>query len=216
MLFAEGSVWCEKWTASLRRPWNARVRAVAWTGPLADVVFASAVGLPIPPLGTSWWEVASRIQGEFPEQLGWPELVETLAQIRGSLPPEQRTHTGILAGNYGEAGAVYLYGPRYGLPMPISGVNSFWQMGYGDPPLETLIVVGMSRDFVETNFAYFKVVAHPWNPYGIINEETREHPDIYLCEGFRRNWADFWKNFQYYGTITRHREVDIVLLRSVR
>ena len=82
----------EKWIASLRRPWNARVRAVAWTGLLADVLFASAVGLPIAPLGTSWWKVASGLQGEYPEQLGWPELVETLAQIRDSLPPEQRAH----------------------------------------------------------------------------------------------------------------------------
>src|SRR5262249_10616316 len=31
MLFAEGSVWCEKWITSLRRPWNTRVRAFAGT-----------------------------------------------------------------------------------------------------------------------------------------------------------------------------------------
>jgi hypothetical protein len=199
MLYAEGSIWCEKWIASLQRPWNVRLRVAAWTAPLAGVLIGSVIGLPIAPVGTPWWKVASKIQGQFPEQIGWPELVETLAGIRDSLPPEQRAHIGILAGNYGEAGAVYLYGPRYGLPMAISGANSFWQAGFGDPPPAPLIVLGMSRDFVETNFASCKVASHPSNRYDIINEEIREHPDIYLCDGLRRSWADFWQHFQSYG-----------------
>jgi hypothetical protein len=41
---------------------------------------------------------------------------------------------GILAGNYGEAGAINLYGPAYGLPEAMSGINSYWLCGYGDPP----------------------------------------------------------------------------------
>jgi hypothetical protein len=41
---------------------------------------------------------------------------------------------GILAGNYGEAGAINLYGPAYDLPEAISGINSYWLRGYGDPP----------------------------------------------------------------------------------
>jgi hypothetical protein len=60
---------------------------------LVDVLVAAAIGLPIAPLGTTWWKIASQIQGQFPEQLGWPELVDTVAQIRNSLPPGQRAHT---------------------------------------------------------------------------------------------------------------------------
>jgi len=201
MLYAEGSVWGEQWIASLRRQWNRVARAVVWTALLADVVVVAAIALPVAPINTAWWKVASELQGEYSEQLGWQELVVTLARIRDSLPAEERSHMGILAGNYGEAGAIELYGPRYQLPRAISGVNSFWQEGYGDPPPETLIVLGMSQEFAEATFSSCEVVGHPSNRYGVINEETRDHPDIFLCRGLRRPWPDFWKDFQYFGAV---------------
>jgi len=34
-------------------------------------------------------------------------------------------------------GATNLYGPAYPLPMAISGMNSNWYRGYGDPPPQT-------------------------------------------------------------------------------
>jgi hypothetical protein len=201
MLYAEGSVWCEEWLASLHHPWNRIVRATACSALLAGVAIVAAIALPIAPLNTPWWKVASELQGEFPEQLGWQELVETVARIQDSLPPTERARMGIIAGNYGEAGAIFLYGSRYGLPQPISGVNSFWKEGYGNPPPETVIVLGMSREFVDATFASCEVVAHPWNRHGVLNEEIRDHPDIFLCRGLRKSWPDFWKDFQYYGSI---------------
>lgn len=68
----------------------------------------------------------SKIQGDFREEVGWEELVETVAKIRDTLPTKDRARLGVLAGNYGEAGAINLYGGRYGLPRAISGINSFW------------------------------------------------------------------------------------------
>jgi hypothetical protein len=35
-----------------------------------------------------------------------------------------------------------LYGPAYGLPEAISGINTYWLRGYGDPPPQTVIVLG--------------------------------------------------------------------------
>lgn len=199
MLYAAGSAWGEQWLASLRRSWAGLVRGLAWTALAADVVIVAALALPIAPLNSAWWQVASTIQGEYREEIGWPELVETLAQIRDSLPADDRARMGILAGNYGEAGAINLYGARHGLPQAISGVNSFWRRGYGNPPPETLIVVGLSRQFVEENFTKCELAGHPWNFYGVENEETREHPDIFVCRGLRQSWPEFWKNFQYFG-----------------
>jgi hypothetical protein len=57
-------------------------------------------------------------------------------------------HLAILGTNYGEAGAINLYGPQYGLPQAISGVNSFWVRGYGDPEPQTVIVIGLSQQFL--------------------------------------------------------------------
>ena len=47
-------------------------------------------------------------------------MVASVAGVYNSLPPEQRAKTAILAGNYGEAGAIDFFGPRYGLPKSIS------------------------------------------------------------------------------------------------
>lgn len=199
MLYAAGSVWGERWLASLRLRWAAGVRALAWTALIADIVIVAALTLPLAPVNSRWWKVESKINGDLREEIGWPELVETVARIRDSLPAEDRARMGVLAGNYGEAGAINLYGARYGLPPAISGINSFWQRGYGDPPPETLIVVGLSPKFVESHFAACELAGHTWNRYAVENEETRDHPDIFICRGLRQSWPEFWKGFRYYG-----------------
>jgi len=172
---------------------------LVWAALTADMLVAAAVMLPISPVNSSWWNFAVKINEDFREEIGWPELVDTVAKIRDSLPPEDRTQLGILGANYGEAGAINLYGPRYGLPPAISGINSFWQRGYGDPPPETLIVVGLSRGFLENKFAGCEVAGHTWNRFGILNEETRSHPDIFVCRHLRGSWPEFWKSFRYFG-----------------
>jgi len=199
MLYAAGSVWGQEWLASLRAERARVIRACAWNALALDIALAAALALPIAPINSNWGRIAIKINGNFRDAIGWPELVQTLAQIRNSLPETERARTAVLAANYGEAGAVNLLGPRYGLPPVISGGNSFWAHGYGDPPPETVIVVGFSRAFVERNFASCQLAAKIWNEFGVENEETRDHPDIYVCRRLRQTWPEFWKNFQYFG-----------------
>jgi hypothetical protein len=199
MLYAAGSVWGEQWLRSVRPSWASAVRAIAWTALVADIALAIAFTLPVAPVNSAWWKRAVKIQGDFREELGWLELTQTVAQIRDALPAQDRARLGILAGNYGEAGAINLYGPRYELPPAISGINSFWARGYGNPPPETLIVLGISRSFLDRNFSACELAGHTPNPYGIENEEISDHPDIYVCRGLRQSWPEFWSDFQYYG-----------------
>ena len=100
---------------------------------LCDAALLFAIALPSAPVNSARWKFAAKNNGDLVEELGWPELTQEVARIRDSLPREDRGHFGILAANYGEAGAIALYGPKYGLPRPMSGVNSFWGKGY-DPP----------------------------------------------------------------------------------
>jgi Dolichyl-phosphate-mannose-protein mannosyltransferase len=199
MVYAAGSVWCESWLATLNRGWAIALRVVAPLVLTADIIIAAMLTLPLAPVHSRWWDVASRVQGDFVEEIGWPEMVETVAQIRDSLLPDERTNIGILAGNYGEAGAINLFGPKYGLPPVISGVNSFWARGYGDPPPDTLIVLGHSSRFLTENFSSCRVAAHSWNRLGVENEETREHPDICVCRGLKRPWSEFWSHYRHFG-----------------
>lgn len=199
MLYAAGSVWGEQRLRSLSKVWAGCLRALVRAALIADIVMVGAIVLSPAPVNSPLWKFASQRNGDLLEELGWPELVKTVAQIRDTLPAEDRTHLAVLAGNYGEAGAINLYGPAYGLPPAISGVNSFYERGYGNPPPETLIVLGLSREFLDRTFTSCQVAGHTPNPYAIQNEETSDHPDIYVCRGLRQPWPDFWKTFRYYG-----------------
>jgi hypothetical protein len=85
------------------------------------------------------------------------------------------------------------------LPRAISGVNSSWERGYGEPAPDSLIVVGFPKDFVDSHFASCRLVGHTGNNDGVQNEETLEHPDIFVCGPPIRGWPEFWKEFQYYA-----------------
>jgi len=122
-----------------------------------------------------------------------------VAKIRDSLPVEEQGRLGILAGDEGEAGAVNLYGPAYGLPRAISGSNSHWYQGYGDPPPQTVIVVGERRDFVERNFESCELAGHLTNRYDIENDTMTGYTDVFVCRKLRQPWPEFWEHLRHYG-----------------
>ena len=199
MLYAAGAVWGEHWLASMQRTRAMTVRWTVWTALTVDVLFTIAFWLPTAPVNSGWWKISNAVQGDYREEMGWPELVQEVAKIRDTLTPEERAHLGIIGTNYGEAGAVNLYGPQYGLPRAISGINSFWQRGYGDPAPQTLIVIGLDQDEVAEDFESCRLAGHTWNRYGVKNEETEDHPDIFVCGPPKQGWPTFWKHFRYYG-----------------
>jgi hypothetical protein len=165
---------------------------------LAAVVGA-AVALPIAPVGSRGWAISRRAHDNFAEQIGWPELVAQVAAIYRGLPEAERARTGILAGNYGEAGAIDLYGPALGLPPAISGVNSYWYRGYGAPPPQTLIVLGANPDDVRKAPARCESAGRVANRHGVENEETRGHPEIFVCRDLRLQWPEFWPRLRGFG-----------------
>ena len=199
MLFAAGAVVCESYFANRQQGWPCILRRALWGALLVSIVGAAAIALPLAPVGSRWWYAATQIDTALPDEIGWSEFVSTIAQVRDSLPADQRSKVGILAGNYGEVGAIDLFGERFGLPRAISGVNSSWERGYGDPLPEIVIVTGFSQQFVEDHFAACRLAAHPWNFYNIENEETFEHPDIFVCGAPLQGWPDFWKTFQFFA-----------------
>ena len=166
---------------------------------LIGIAAMAATVLPIAPIHSRWWNYAVTINGDLAEEIGWPELVETIAAVRDKVPQAERQHLAILAGNYGEAGAVNLYGPQFHLPSAISGTNSFWWRGYGDSPPETVIVVGFDREFVDYYFRSSELVAHVSNQRGHHQRRNYTASRHFSCRGLKVPWAEFWKNFQRFG-----------------
>jgi len=198
MLMAMGAVMATRWLASMSKV--PRRAMVGTFFVLLILVGAYVCALLVPlasdgPLKT----FALEKNGELREEIGWDDLVRNVAAIRDSLPPEQREHVGIVVRNYGEAGAIEILGPAYHLPAPISGTNSGWLRGYPDPPPTMLIVLGTSFENADRRYTECRVAGHNQNSLGVRNEESRDHPDIFVCGPPRLPWPEFWKSFQAFG-----------------
>ena len=191
MLLVAGAVMWQQWPR-----W---ARGLNWAG--LALAFALGVGLvlPVAPVDSRWFQGEVRVNGDLREEVGWQDLVNQVAKIRDSLPARERSTAGILTGNYGEAGAIDLYGGAQGLPQALSIVNSFWLRGYGDHPPQTLIVVGLSPRFVQTNFTTCESEGLISNRYGVRNEETVYDKYLWVCRGLREPWPEFWKKIRAWG-----------------
>jgi hypothetical protein len=88
---------------------------------------------------------AGRLPQQFADMHGWPELAAAVGDVYRKLPGQDRSKACIFAQNYGQAGAVDLFGPRYGLPPAISGHNSYFLWGPRGCTGEVVIVIGGSE-----------------------------------------------------------------------
>ena len=198
MLIAMGAAAGEQWLASLPRLGRRTVEATFFIGLALFGLYFGAVILPLASSG-HLKAFALKNNGDLREEIGWNQLVRTVAGIRDSLPPEQQANVGVLVGNYGEQGAIEVLGQAYDLPQPISGTNSAWLRGYPEPPPSTLIVLGWSREGAESTFASCRLAGRNGNSLGVHNEESDDHPDIFVCGPPRLPWPQFWKEFQRFG-----------------
>jgi Dolichyl-phosphate-mannose-protein mannosyltransferase len=199
VLLAAGSVMWERWFVSRSRNSSLTIHGVTWVLVALSAAASFALFTPIAPINSSVWNATAKFQDNFEEEIGWPELVAAVAKVYDGIPADERSGTEIIVGNYGEAGAIDLLGPKYGLPPAISGTNSNWYRTYPANEPQTLIAIGLDDSFLKKHFERCEVVAHNTNPYGVINEESRDHPDIFLCHHLLQPWSDFWPHFQRFG-----------------
>jgi MFS family permease len=198
MLLAMGAVAGEWWVSRLPRLGRWSVKTLFFTGLAVCGAFVCTVILPLQGSGPLR-DFALKNNGDLREEIGWDELVRTVAGIRDSLPPEQQSGVGVLVGNYGEQGAIELLGPAYKLPPPISMTNSAWLRSYPARPPSPLIVIGFSRKGADEAFTECRLAGHNGNAEGVKNEENQFHPDIFVCGGPRLPWPEFWKQYQAFG-----------------
>jgi hypothetical protein len=198
MLIAMGAVVSERWIIRLPKFGRLSVEAVYFAGVLAGGAWACAGIVPLAPSGPLR-DYALSHNGDLREEIGWNELVKTVAGIRDSLPPDQQAHLGITTANYGEYGAIEILGPAYGLPAPIGTTNSEWLRGYPTPSPTTFIVLGLRREQADSIFTGCRLAGHNGNSEGIHNEESIYHPDIFVCGPPRLPGPELWKEHQDFG-----------------
>jgi hypothetical protein len=197
-MIAMGAAVAERWLVSRPALIRRSLATVFFVGLFAFGAYYAAFVIPFASSGPLR-DFALKNNGDLREEIGWEELVRTVAQIRDSLPPDQQAHLGITTANYGEYGAIEILGRAYGLPHPIGTTNSEWLRGYPTPQPTTLIVLGRDRRDVDSLFTGCRWAGHNGNAEGVKNEESKDHPDIFVCGPPRKPWAELWKEHKDFG-----------------
>ena len=207
MLYAAGGVLWEKWAES--RPWLHWLRIAIPAMIAAMGIVAAPLVLPILPperivpymerLGTKLQRGYTGERGRLPEhfgdEFGWPEMVETVAGVYNALPPEERAKTAILAGNYGEAGAIDFFGPRYGLPKAISAHQNYYYWGPRQYTGESVILLEWSLKnaqrwcrSVDQGPAIAPYYGMGWEYYTVLT-----------CHDLKKPLSEAWPEFKFWN-----------------
>jgi hypothetical protein len=124
----------------------------------------------------------------YADEFPWPGLVEAVARVYHSLPPEERERTAIFANNYGQAGAVDFFGPQYGLPKAISGHQNYFLWGPRNYTGDIIIVLGDTEESARDDFDSVTVAATLNNPYAY----RYENRPVLLCRGLKWDLQRDW------------------------
>jgi len=206
LLFAAGAISLERMAAGRRLGTWVRSAYVA----LVIVIGALLMPLSVPifspenfiryetVLGLKPPEIEHQQNGPLPQwyadEFGWQEMVEKVAKVYNSLPPEERARTAIFSNNWGDAAAVDFYGPRYGLPQAISAHNAYWIWGPGKYDGSTMIILHSDGRGDREHFQSVQAVARVEHPYS----RRDEYFDIYLCRGLKWNLQDVWPKLKHF------------------
>ena len=164
MLFAAGGVMWEAWLTAPRVQWikpawaTLMVLGGALLAPFVVPVlpvetyirYSHALGFQQPRLETHKLGPLPQL---YADQFGWEEMAAAVAKVYNGLPPDVRAKTAIFGQNYGQAGAIDLFGPKYGLPKAISGHQTYFLWGPRDYTGESVIVMQGRQADLETRFA---------------------------------------------------------------
>jgi len=115
-------------------------------------------------------------------------MTAVVAHAFNSLPPDVRAKTAIFGQNYGQAGAIDLFGPKYGLPPAISAHQTYFLWGPRGYTGESMIVMDDHQQRLERYFASVEKVGSVYHPYSM----PYEHFDVFYCRGLKQNLQEVW------------------------
>jgi hypothetical protein len=200
ILFAAGAVRWELWLTLPRLKW---VRIAYPALMLAMAILLAPLAIPLLPVETyirytnvmhlQQPRVETHRLGPLPQifadQFGWEEMVAVVGRAFNNLPPDVRAKTAIFGQNYGQAGAVDLFGEKYGLPKAISGHQNYFLWGPREYTGESIIVMDERKDRLQANFASVEKVGEVFHPYSM----PYEHFDVFYCRGIKRPLKEVWQ-----------------------
>jgi hypothetical protein len=146
---------------------------------------------------------APRLTQGFADMHGWEEMVAKVARAYLALPPGERARCVVFASNYGEAGAIDFFGPRYGLPPALCGHNSYYLWGPAELARQArsgrdgavVITVGQTLEDVGKTYREVLEVDRTDNEWCMPYED---HLPILVGRGPKAALADIWPRCKDY------------------
>jgi len=200
IMFAAGAVGIETWTAKKSWAWAKPVLAIGVAG--VSAIYAPTI-LPILPvpvflayehkMGIQQQKFENQPQGVLPQiyadMFGWEEIAQRVAAYYHTLSSEEQRKTAIFANNYGDAGAIDFFGPKYGLPKAIGNHQNYWIWGPRNYTGESLIVLGDDDERnMQTKCTSYSIIGTTKTPLS----RPDEWLPIYHCRGFKWNLQKIW------------------------
>ena len=131
----------------------------------------------------------------FGDMFGWEEMTAKTAEVFQSLPPEEREKAAIFTGNYGEAGAIDLFGKRYNLPKAISGHQSYYLWGHRNYDGSVIIILGDEKEDAEKVCESVEEKTRVGDPLAM----KEENFNILICRGLKEPLSKFWKKVKHWN-----------------
>ena len=115
---------------------------------------------------------------DFADMLSWEEMTKKMAAAYNTLDSNEKKNTILFCDNYGQAGAVNYYGPKYNLPQVFSDNASFLYWMPDSLKFENLVL--LTDDENEMQHPFIKNFASAILKDSITNFYARENGSLIL------------------------------------
>jgi 4-amino-4-deoxy-L-arabinose transferase-like glycosyltransferase len=201
-MFVVGAVFCEGLNAWITRGWIAAALAVSAI--MAPVVlpilppetlqrYMEAMHIRPAPIEAAG--VGAPLTQSLSDEFGWRELEAKVANVFRALSPDEQKRVAIIAGNYGQAAAIDVYGKADGLPPALSGHNQYWLWGPRGYDGSLAIHVGGDPERWKRGCGSLDIVDRTDNAFAMPYETNRP---IFICRGLRVPITELWERFKRY------------------
>lgn len=193
LVLAAGCVALSRMMSTRRRRW---LTGLLLAGGFLEGTLLLPVLLPVVPASSMHRLGIDKLNPDFANTVGWPQMATQVGAVYNALPASQRATTSILTDIDGTAGAIDIYGGSQHLPQAISPHLNFWYWKPSRLHATTLVTVGYSRTDLAFLCGSALRAATVTVPDSIVNLE--QGAPILVCTNLRESIDAAWpklKNF---------------------
>jgi Dolichyl-phosphate-mannose-protein mannosyltransferase len=125
----------------------------------------------------------------YSDQFGWKQISDITVEAWNRIPADQRADCGIFAQDYGQAGAIDLFGRKQGLPPALSGDRTYFLWGPRGYSGDCMIVLDDQKEVLQQYWENVDYVGTSAPDRWALEQEI----PVFICRGRKfDSWAAFW------------------------